>query len=294
MLPQPATTILKMPVANPQLHATDPQLHAANLQVNVSDPQLHATDPQMNVSDPQLHATALLMPAAESQVSAKPNTWRRSVYKPQGSMEQRLMVAKVAIEAVLNDALLQEMFTAYGYNAAELRRGLALRAQALALFQQQQARVGKQLAATDSRANIQAQAQAVYKRHVALARVALHGERNATRALDLSARKKTLAGWVLQAQQFYANALADQAIVAKLGRYNVTKEQLLATQVLVEEVANGIVAQQSSKGSAKEAKLARDAALRSLDRWMLDFIAIARIALAGQPPRLAQIGLARR
>jgi hypothetical protein len=34
------------------------------------------------------------------------------------------------------------------------------------------------------------------------------------------------------------------------------------------------------KGITKESKQARDAALRALDRWMLDFIAVARIALS--------------
>jgi hypothetical protein len=39
---------------------------------------------------------------------------------------------------------------------------------------------------------------------------------------------------------------------------------------------------------------ARDAALQALTRWMQDFMAIARIALADQPQRLAQLGLARK
>jgi hypothetical protein len=99
---------------------------------------------------------------------------------------------------------------------------------------------------------------------------------------------------VLQAQQFYTNALADQAIIAKLARYSLTQEQLLAAQALVEAVANGIVAQQSRKGLAQESKQARGTSLRALDRWMLEFIAVARIAPADQPQRLAQLGLVRR
>jgi hypothetical protein len=51
------------------------------------------------------------------------------------------------------------------------------------------------------------------------------------------------------------------------------------------------VTQQHCKGIAQESKQARDAALQALNRWMQDFLAVARIALADQPQRLAQLGV---
>jgi hypothetical protein len=143
----------------------------------------------MTAGSPEVRATA-------STVAARSRKNRRTAYLLKSSVEQRLLVAKVAIDAVLNDPTLQEMLAPYGYATAEPRQGHGLRAQALALVQQQ-ARVGKQFAATDSRIKIQVQVHATYGRHVALARIALRDGRNATQALDLSARKSTLAGWVL-------------------------------------------------------------------------------------------------
>ena len=84
--------------------------------------------------------------------------------------------------------------------------------------------------------------------------------------------------------------LADQAISIQLANYSVAYDELLATQAMVEAVANGIVNQQSRKGIAKESKQARDAALQALNHWMRDFMCVARIALADQPLRLAQLG----
>ena len=43
--------------------------------------------------------------------------------------------------------------------------------------------------------------------------------------------------------------------------------------------------------AAQETTRARDAALQALNRWMRDFRAIARIALADQPQRLEQLGV---
>jgi hypothetical protein len=50
------------------------------------------------------------------------------------------------------------------------------------------------------------------------------------------------------------------------------------------------VVQQAARGAAQASTHARDAALQALNDWMRDFLAIARIALADQPQRLAQLG----
>ena len=155
--------------------------------------------------------------------------------------------------------------------------------QALEVLQQQQrARYGQLYGATDARADAQAQAHASYMRHLGVARVALRDDRATAGALDLDApRKRTRAGWLVQAQQFYTNLLADPALVAAVEAYGVTREQLTATQQAVAAVESGLAAQQSSRAAAREATQARDAALDALNRWMRDFQAIARVALAG-------------
>ena len=55
--------------------------------------------------------------------------------------------------------------------------------------------------------------------------------------------------------------------------------------------ATSAVAQQTSKGAAQETTQACDMAMQALYRWMQDFLAIARIALAEQPQRLEQLGV---
>jgi len=124
-----------------------------------------------------------------------------------------------------------------------------------------------------------------------VARVALRGDRGAAQKLGLHARQQTTqAGWLLQAQQFYANALADAMIPGALAAYNLTRGQLAAGQAQVAAVAAGAVVQQAARGAAQASTHARDAALQALNDWMRDFRAIARIALAEQPQRLAQLG----
>jgi hypothetical protein len=230
-------------------------------------------------------------PASAMQAPARPSRRRLTGYRADASIAQRLVSAQIAIDAVLADAALQEAMAAYGYDATRMLQGQALREQALGLVQQQRARLGAQFAATDARARSQAQAHAIYMRHVGVARVALRGDRGAAEALDLAARKRSKSGWLLQAQQFYANLLGDPAIVAKLAGFGLAQEQIAAGQQLVTFVAAGDVAQQSRKSIAQETMKARDAALDALNDWMRDFLAIAQIALAEQPQALERLGI---
>jgi hypothetical protein len=200
------------------------------------------------------------------------------------SIEARLVAAHIAIETVLRDPGLQAIMAAHGYDAARMRQGQALREQALALYQQQRAALGERFATTDARASAQVQAHAIYMRHGAVARVALRGERGVAQKLDLaSARKRTHTRWLIQAQQFYTNALGNSAILQQLAAYGVSREQLTTAQNQVAMVAGGLVAQQTTKDTAYALTKARDAALTALHHWMRDFRAIARVALADQP-----------
>jgi hypothetical protein len=217
---------------------------------------------------------------------------RVAAFTANAGIARRLAAAQLAIDTVLGDHDLQIALAAYGYDAARMAAGAALRDRALALQQQQHARYGDQYGATDAHASAQAQAHLRYKQHRGVARVALRGDRGAAQTLGLHAPQHTTqAGRLLQAQQFYANALADTVILGALAGYNLTQAHLAAGQAQVAAVATGAVARQTTQSVAQETTRVRDAALQALNRWMRDFLAIARIALADQPQRLAQLGV---
>ncbi len=225
--------------------------------------------------------TTVILDASGAALDATPKPRRRLGALGAGaSITERLASAQVAIEMVLGDPQLQAIVAAYGYDAARMREGQALRERALALYQQQRAGFGQRLSATDARTSAQSEAHSAYMRHVAVARVALRGERGAAQALDVAApRQRRQAGWLLQAQQFYANALGTP-IAQKLAAFGVTRDQLAEAQRLVEAVAATTATQQAAKDAAQALTKERDAALDALDRWMRDFRAIAHVALA--------------
>jgi hypothetical protein len=300
-LPHATTAVQEMPTslvhgADSLVHGADSLVHSTDSLVQGADSRVHGTDSLVQGADSLVHGADSPAHGADNLVQgagspARPNKQSLKIYRSEDALEQRLMGARLTIETLLGDPKLAEALSPSGYTMTRILQGQALYQQALALVKQHRSSLGDQLTAADSRVSAQEQVHARYKRHVAFARLALRDDRGAALKLDLSARKRSHAGWVLQADQFYTNALANEAIVAKLAGYSVTVDQLLEAQQQVAAVAAGIVTQQRYKDVAQEAKQARDTALQALDRWMVAFRAVARIALADQPQHLVQLGL---
>ncbi len=197
-------------------------------------------------------------PGTSRHVMGTPSRRPVAAFGANTSIARRLAAAQLTIEAVLADAALLAALSAYGYGAERMAEGKALRDQALALQQQQRARYGDHYSATDAHATAQAQAHLSYTRHRGVARVALRGDRGAAQKLGLHPpRQTTQAGWLLQAQQFYANALADATIPTALAVYNLTRADLAAAQAQLAAVAAGAVARQSLRSAAQETTRAR-------------------------------------
>ena len=90
---------------------------------------------------------------------------------------------------------------------------------------------------------------------------------------------------------FYANALDSNDIQAGLARFGVTTENLQQTQALVNDVEKKHNIQLQEKGEAQQATKVRDEAFDTMQEWMSDFVAVARIALEDSPQYLEVLGI---
>ncbi len=281
----PETT---MQVPEMSMQAPETTMQAPETTMQVPEMSMQAPETTMQVPETTMQVPEMSMQAPETtmqvpEMSMQPSARSRQsliAYRADTTIEQRLLAAQVAIDWVLADVGLQDIFAPYGYDSARMLQGKALHDTAQALAQRQGARAGDQRRARKTRDATQAQARAFFMGQLALARAALRDDPGAAQVLDLGARKHTSAGWLMQAQQFYANALNDAAILAKLAVFGITREQLELGQSQVDAVAAGIVVHQQHKGVKQETTRARDAALAALDRWMRDFNTAARVALA--------------
>ncbi|KAB8140013.1 hypothetical protein F8S13_25345 [Chloroflexia bacterium SDU3-3] len=208
------------------------------------------------------------------------------------SIEQRLTEHYVTLSNALNINDIAELLSAYSYDLARIRIGLALHEQALTAQARHRREFGEQQAATAAFDSAWDNADECYMRLVKLTRVALKHRPEAASILGLHGdRKRSLSGWFAQAQQFYDGLATHPEITAKLTAYGITADKLAAARAEYSALRAAYNAQAREHSAAQQATAARDAAFDALDEWMSDFIAIAKIALEDEPQLLEKLGI---
>jgi len=208
------------------------------------------------------------------------------------SIDERLLAANVAIDNAISDEEINGLLAGFGYNSEKLSSGKALYDSAQLLNQQQKTDYGDQFAATEELNQEYEEANKEYMRQVKVARVALKNDYAAFLKLGLEGqRKRTLSSWLVQARQFYNNALADTVVLEKLAVFGITQEKLQAAKQAIDDVEAANARQKKEKGEAQQATKSRDSAMDNLDDWISDFIAISRIALEDKPQLLEKMGV---
>jgi hypothetical protein len=211
------------------------------------------------------------------------------------SIDALLHGAQVAIDNALNNKQILAALSDLGYTAERIQQGKALYTTALSAQNTQQMEAGEQKSATAELEANRAVANATYMRFVKIARVAFKRDAGIATQLDLGGdRKRNLAGWLAQVNQFYTNALANPAVMEGLGNFGITHDKLQAGLAEVNVVEASNLTQEKEKGEAQAATQTRDQALDALQEWLSDYLAIAKVALEDNPQLLEALGLLQR
>ncbi len=211
------------------------------------------------------------------------------------SIDGLLHDAQVAIDNALTNEQILTALSDFGYTAERIQQGKALYTTALAAQTTQQMEAGEQKSATAELESTRAVAHTTYMRFVKVARVAFKRDAGIATQLDLGGeRKRNLASWLAQANQFYTNALANPAVLEGLGEFGITKKKLQAGLAEVNAVEASNLTQEKEKGDAQAATQTRDKALDTLQEWLSDYLAIAKVALEDNPQLLEALGVLQR
>lgn len=211
------------------------------------------------------------------------------------SIDTLLSEAQLAIDNALNNPQILKYLGDFGYTTTRIQQGKKLYTVAAAAQLTQQAEAGGQISATTVVNDAWETAKKSYSRLLKVARVAFKRNSGVAVQLDLGGtRKKSLFGWLAQANQFYKNALSDQAVLVELKEFGITEQKLKAglAELAVIEKAN--LVQEKEKGEAQAATQKRDRALDELQDWLSDYLAIAKVALEEDPQLLEGLGVLQR
>jgi hypothetical protein len=207
-------------------------------------------------------------------------------------LQDKLHSIYLAISGALANADIQEYLAEFNWDVPRIEQGHTLYEAALQLVQKQRAEYGDQCQATQTLQAARKKAADPYMRYLKVARTTFKGDVGAAQKLDLnSARARALSGWLKQARQFYEGALQDETLLSQLAEDGITRARLTAGKALVDAVEEASIAQAKERGEAQDATQARNAALKALNAWHSDFIAVARVALQDRPQLLEKLGL---
>jgi len=195
----------------------------------------------------------------------------------------------------MNDEAIKTAVALFGYDDTKVATGKTLLDSANELYQTQKKEYGDQYEASETLKQARNEAQKEYMKFVKIARIALKDNVSAYQKLDLLGdRKQSMSGWLAQTKQFYINILDDAGLQEKVASFGVTLEKLQAGKTLVDTAESANATQKKEIGEAQQATINRDQKMDELDRWIADYVAIARIALEDTPQYLEKLGIVKK
>lgn len=206
-------------------------------------------------------------------------------------IDELIHESRLALTNAKNESM-QEVLAPFGYDEERLDAGLALVDEVEEGAQRQQAEYADQYAATSALDEATGEAEALYLRHVKLARVAFEPDEPGYVELNLRGnRRDDRAGWLVQARQFYTTLRSEPELAARMAELTVDEAAASRAEALLDEVAQRDADRQKERGEAQEATRQRNASADVLRGFMSDFYRVARVATEDRPQLREQIGL---
>ena len=205
------------------------------------------------------------------------------------TIDNSLERARIAIEGAMAQPELMKKLAKHGYDLKKMKEGLSLHNSVKLFDTAKSDGLGGQKKATQDLARIRQDIDATYNYHLDVARLALRDDYSLWDVLQLKgARKKTIAGWLLQAEAFYNNI--DRAM-PEMNFRGVSQEELEQVRAMVEAAAALRVRQATKKGASQSATAQKTKMKKELAAWMRDFIYIARFVTKDNVQQLESLGL---
>lgn len=196
-------------------------------------------------------------------------------------------------ENALKDKKIKSELKNFGYSSEKISEGKVLFEKANVLFHKNF--IEYNLENSDEFQKIWNRAYEYYIQLIHISRIILQKERNEFMQLGLAGpRKKSLSGWLSQANQFYVNALSNPGICKKLEEYGITKEKLEQGKKQLDTVEVAIVSRNNIESDTRKISLEFDQAIDNLESWIYNFNTLSRVIFENNPQLLGKLKIKHR
>ena len=207
-------------------------------------------------------------------------------------ISERLVKYEFMLTAIISDNDLIHPLAEFGFTLSVVEKGQQIYNKASTLYQNQKREYADKHSATEDYRKTRKEAYENYLVLVKLSRIALKKTPILLARLDLLGKRGiSYDKLVGQMENFYKGAMKDLNIQEELKRFNITIQRLKESKDLFEEMKDKQQFQKNAITKARQATKNRNAAIKILDDWMKDLIAVARIVFADEPYFLKQMGI---
>ncbi|ARV15143.1 hypothetical protein [Polaribacter sp. SA4-12] len=207
------------------------------------------------------------------------------------SQTEILESSRIALTNVEENLVIKSLMEELGYNTAKIDEGKTILNEAKAQFNNNQTledtRAKAYKAFDDEKTNIETK----YAKDRKKAKIVFKQDTLVLKELGIKGIiPKSYVKWLETVNLFYNTLNSQPDILTKLAAIKIN--QLQVTEILAEltELENLRAAYILAKGNAQNETKTKNIAFKSLDKYMSDFFAVARIALELEPQLLEALG----
>ncbi len=203
-----------------------------------------------------------------------------------------IMAVRIMIENTLAIPEISAAVAKYGYDTTKILEGKELLEETIELIHEHQKQLRRQFNATADLNQARTEFHQSYMQTLKVARVALQASTKAHASLKLDARRyRTFTEWFYQADTFYEALLVQPDLCAEMAKFGYSNEKLTAEAALLQEVETRSHYQKKQLGLSDETLQLRNEKLQELKRWVSNYRAIVRVALADTPQKMEALGI---
>ena len=194
---------------------------------------------------------------------------------------------RVALVNVKSHELIALRMLEMGYNDAVLAEGKNLLNETLEKFQHKKEEDAEESLAYDRFEALWDEMDAVYRLHRKKAKVIFRKEPACLEKMAISGKvPKAYIKWIYIVKTFYGELTTDEQLQQKASRLKISPAEIQSSLQKLERLETSRATYFRKKGESQHATQVKEEAFTRLDTWMIDFYAVARIALDDSPQLL--------
>lgn len=207
------------------------------------------------------------------------------------SQTQILEVSRIALENVETNPIIKPLMEALGYNTAKIDEGKAILNKAKNQYLKNQQIEDAKLKAYKTFEDKRIEINTNYAKSRKKAKVIFKDDALVLRELGLvGSVPKSYVKWLEKVSLFYNTLNAQPDLLNKLSVLQITAQYITEQLAAINQLENLRAEYIQAKGNSQNATKTKNKAFRTLEKWMSDFYAVARIALEDEPQLLESLG----